>query len=58
MAQKQESNYNLELLTDRKIYAAIRYLDPDPSGTNESWQPTDQEVCAAIRYLETRTGEA
>jgi hypothetical protein len=51
MAQKQESNYNLELPTDREVYAAIRYLDPDPSGTNEPGQLIDQQIYAAISYL-------
>jgi hypothetical protein len=56
MARKQESNYNLELLTDREIYGAIRYLDPDPSGTNEPGQLTDQEMYAAINYLDPDRG--
>jgi hypothetical protein len=56
MAQKQESNYNLELLTDREIYAAIRYLDPDSSGTNEPGQLTDQQIYAAISYLDPDRG--
>jgi hypothetical protein len=50
MAQKQESNYRLEPLTDREIYAAIPYLDPDPSGTNEpgpkAWSSNPAELMA------------
>jgi hypothetical protein len=35
LAKKQESNWNLEQLADAQIYAAIRYLEPDPRSTNE-----------------------
>jgi hypothetical protein len=34
MAKKQESNWNLETLTDAEVYDAIRYLEPDPGSTN------------------------
>jgi hypothetical protein len=34
MAKKQESNWNLETLTDAEVYAAIRYLEPDPRSAN------------------------
>jgi hypothetical protein len=57
MAQKQESNYNLELLTDREIYATIHYLDPDPGSANKQLaQLTDAEIYAVIRYLDPDAG--
>ena len=56
MAQKHETNYNLEILSDQEIYGAIRYLDPDPSGTNEPGQLTDAEIHAVIRYLDPDAG--
>lgn len=53
MAKKQESDWNLEQLTDTEIYDAIYYLDPDPSTANERLpQLNDAEIYAAIRYLD------
>jgi len=36
MRKKQESDWNLEKLTDEEIYAAIRYLEPHPRSAH--WQ--------------------
>ena len=52
MAEKHESNWNIEDLSDTGIYAAIRYLEPDarstylasaPRSTNE-----EQDDAAAL----------
>jgi hypothetical protein len=47
MAKKQESNWNLETLTDAEVYAAIRYLEPDPRSANGQ----DNVICVAILIL-------
>jgi hypothetical protein len=31
---RNQSGWNIEDLTDAEVYAAIHYLDPDPSGEN------------------------
>jgi hypothetical protein len=37
MAEKYKSKWIIEYVTDaEKIYAAIRYLEPEPRTTNES----------------------
>jgi len=57
MATMQESNWNLEQLTDAEIYAAIRDLDPDPGSANTQLpQLTDGEIYAVIRYLDPDAG--
>jgi hypothetical protein len=35
MAEKHESNWNVEDLTDAEIYDAIRYLDPNRRDADE-----------------------
>jgi|GEM_PF-4261033 len=50
MAKKQESNWNLETLTDAEVYAAIRYLEPDPRSANGQ----NNVVCVAILILPVR----
>ena len=51
MAQKQNRTTTWSYSPIER-HAAIRYLDPDPSGTNEPGQLTDQEIYAAISYLD------
>jgi hypothetical protein len=35
MLANYDPDWNIEDLTDTEIYAAIRYLEPDPSSANE-----------------------
>jgi hypothetical protein len=35
MLTNQEPDWNIDYLTDTEIYAAIRYLEPNPRSTNE-----------------------
>jgi hypothetical protein len=51
LAKKQESNWNLEQLTDAQIYAAIRYLEPDPRSTNEQDDDTAFVICVGLVTL-------
>jgi hypothetical protein len=48
MANQQASDWNLAQLTDAEIYAAIRYLEPDPGSANKQLpQLIDAEIYAA-----------
>jgi hypothetical protein len=61
MLANYDPNWNIEDLTDAEIYAAIRYLEPDTSSTNEQKDdtPTTQNfdkgvvicVCVYIAVL-------
>jgi hypothetical protein len=52
MPRKQESKWNLEDLTDAEIYAAIRYLDPDPiPETNGKNNSIPFVVCVSLLVL-------
>ena len=45
MLRNHEPDRNIEDFTDREIYDAIRYLEPDPSGAhgqNDDFATTDQ----------------
>jgi len=35
MLTKQEPDWNIDDITDAEIYAAIRYLEPEPGNTRE-----------------------
>jgi hypothetical protein len=42
MLTNQEPDWNIDALTDTEIYAAIRYLEPDPRNAPEQ-DPNDQD---------------
>jgi hypothetical protein len=52
MAEKHESNWNIEELSDAEIYAAIRYLEPGARSTNLAPAPRntneEQDDAAAL----------
>jgi hypothetical protein len=51
MAKKHESKWNIEDLTDREIYDAIRYLEPTSlRGTKES-EDSSVVICVSIVML-------
>jgi len=51
MATMQESNWNLEQLTDAEIYTAIRYLDPDAGSENKLDHFTAIVICIGVMLL-------
>lgn len=42
MLRNYDSDWNIDDLTDTEIYAAIRYLEPNPGNANE--QDTDEDT--------------
>jgi hypothetical protein len=47
MARKHESKWNIDDLTDAEIYAAIRYLEPDPKSAKDQ----NDIICATMLIL-------
>jgi hypothetical protein len=51
MERKQVPNWDRAQLTDREIYALIRYLDPDPRTTNEEHNDTARVVILVVLVI-------
>ena len=49
MAKNHESKLSIEGLADAEIYAAIRYLEPDPGSANQ--QNDDVEFATFVTSL-------
>jgi len=52
MAKKHESKWNIEDLTHAEIYAAIRYLEPEPrsttKGQNDATDKKQNDIAALV----------
>jgi hypothetical protein len=51
MTKKHKSNGSVVQLTDKKLYALIRYLDPDPRTTNEEHDDAAALVISVILVI-------
>lgn len=53
MSKKQISNSKLTQLTDREIYALIRYLDPNPESEKEATNQVNviEQDCDSAIYV-------
>jgi hypothetical protein len=48
MANKYESKWNIEDLTDPEIYEAIRYLEPEQTTVNQQNDETGFVICFCV----------
>lgn len=51
MLANYEPDWNIDDLSNTEIYAAIRYLEPDPGSTSEEDHDKYVVICACIYVL-------
>jgi len=51
MLANHESDWNIDDLSDTDVYAAIRYLEPDPVSTNQQDDHRRVIICACLYVL-------
>jgi hypothetical protein len=51
MLANHEPDWNIDDLSDTEVYAAIRYLEPDPGNTSEQDDDKCATICACLYVL-------
>jgi hypothetical protein len=51
MGERYGLNSKIDNLTDDEIYDAIRYLDPDPTGTTQDKVDAGVVICVSLWIL-------